>query len=75
MRVLAKTLSYGAMHLTVAITVAYALTSDWRIALGIGIVEPAVQTLAYTLHERLWVPRRERNGLAPISGTGPLPAA
>jgi uncharacterized membrane protein len=42
------------MHLTVAITVAYALTRDWRIALGVGVIEPMVQTVAYMIHERVW---------------------
>ena len=54
MRAIAKTLSYGTMHLTIAIAVAYALTGDWAIALGVGIIEPMVQTLAYSIHERLW---------------------
>ncbi len=53
-RQVAKTGSYSVMHLAVAMTVAYLLTGDWRIALGIGIVEPLVQTVAYTFHERVW---------------------
>ena len=53
-RQIAKTGSYSAMHLTVAVAVAYVLTGDWRVALGIGIVEPLVQTVAYTVHERIW---------------------
>ena len=53
-RQVAKTGSYSAMHLVVAVTVAYILSGDWRIALGIGIVEPMVQTVAYTIHERIW---------------------
>lgn len=53
-RQIAKTGSYSLMHLVVAITVAYTLSGDWRIALGIGIVEPMVQTVAYTIHERVW---------------------
>tara|TARA_R110001599_G_scaffold42875_3_gene128900 strand:+ start:3009 stop:3221 length:213 start_codon:yes stop_codon:yes gene_type:complete len=53
-RNLLKTLTYSAMHLTVAVTVAYVLTQDWRIALGVGVIEPLVQTVAYTFHERLW---------------------
>ena len=53
-RQIAKTGSYSLMHLMVAVTVAYILSGDWRIALGIGIVEPLVQTVAYTLHERVW---------------------
>ncbi|MGF1624826.1 MAG: DUF2061 domain-containing protein [Alphaproteobacteria bacterium] len=58
MRPFVKTLSYAVMHLTVAIAVAYALTGDWAIALGVGIIEPLVQTVAYSLHEKLWSPRR-----------------
>ncbi len=49
-----KPLTYSAMHLSVAITVAYALTRDWRIALGVGVIEPMVQTVAYMAHEKAW---------------------
>ena len=49
-----KPLTYSAMHLCVAVTVAYALTRDWRIALGVGVIEPIVQTFAYMAHERIW---------------------
>lgn len=49
-----KTASYAIMHLAVAIAVAYALTLDWRKALAIGIIEPFVQTFAFTLHDRYW---------------------
>lgn len=51
---LAKTLTYCAMHFTVAILVAYALTQNWAIALSIGVVEPLVQTFFFNLHERGW---------------------
>ncbi|MDX2072878.1 MAG: DUF2061 domain-containing protein [Alphaproteobacteria bacterium] len=51
---LAKTATYCAMHFTVAIIVAYALTSDWRIALSVGIIEPLVQTVFFNMHERGW---------------------
>lgn len=49
-----KTFSYSMMHLVVAITVAYALTRDWRAALAIGMIEPIFQTIAFALHERAW---------------------
>lgn len=49
-----KPLTYSAMHLCVAIAVAYALTRDWRIALGVGVIEPMVQTIAYMAHEKAW---------------------
>ena len=49
-----KPVTYSIMHLSVAIAVAYALTRDWRIALGVGVIEPMVQTVAYMLHEKAW---------------------
>lgn len=49
-----KTFSYSMMHLVVAITVAYALTRDWRAALAIGMIEPIFQTMAFAIHERVW---------------------
>jgi uncharacterized membrane protein len=49
-----KPVTYSVMHLVVAVSVAYALTQDWRIALGVGIIEPMVQTVAYVFHEKAW---------------------
>lgn len=54
MRLALKTGSYSLMHLTVAISVAYAITQNWRAALAAGLIEPAVQTVAYFLHDRAW---------------------
>jgi uncharacterized membrane protein len=68
-RQIKKTASYAVMHLTVAITVAYILSGDWRIALGIGIVEPMVQTVAYTLHERFWAPKAGAENTAKTPAT------
>jgi uncharacterized membrane protein len=49
-----KTLSYGVMHMVIAIMVAYALSGSWSIALAIGLIEPCVQTVAYFFHENIW---------------------
>lgn len=59
-----KIASYGVMHLIVAILVAYALTRDWRLALAVGLVEPFFQTIAYSIHDRVWhrIERRRRLG-------------
>lgn len=54
MRQIAKTTTYGTMHLTVAILVAYALSHNWALALSIGVIEPLIQTVAYTFHEMAW---------------------
>lgn len=58
MRTLAKTLSYATMHLTVAVGVAYAISGDWALALSIGLIEPAVQTCFFFLHEKTWERKR-----------------
>ncbi|NBB63997.1 DUF2061 domain-containing protein [Pseudomonas sp. ODNR1LW] len=57
-----KIASYGVMHLVVAILVAFAITRDWRIALAVGMVEPFFQTIAYSIHDRVWhrIERRRR---------------
>lgn len=53
-RLALKIASYGVMHLAVAILVAFALTRDWRLALAVGVVEPVFQTVAYSIHDRVW---------------------
>ncbi|MBP5856087.1 DUF2061 domain-containing protein [Marivibrio halodurans] len=73
-----KTATYAVMHLVVAMAVAYALSGSWKIALGIGLIEPAVQTVAYTLHERVWKRAAARRGQLDEGSQGeaprPLPA-
>lgn len=53
-RMAMKTGTYSAMHMVVAMAVAWAISGDWRVALGIGLIEPLVQTVAYAIHERIW---------------------
>lgn len=62
MKTIKKTLTYSAMHLTVAVAVAYALTRNWQAALAIGLVEPLFQTAAFALHERAWARVEARSG-------------
>lgn len=59
-----KTLTYGLMHLTVAIAVTYAVTRNWQAALAVGLIEPFIQTIAYNFHERAWSKAGERPALA-----------
>lgn len=55
-----KTVTYGVMHFCVAVTVAFAVTGSWLAALGVGFIEPMIQTVAYTLHEKAWARRALR---------------
>jgi uncharacterized membrane protein len=49
-----KTLTFAATHFTVAFGVAYALTGDVVIGGAVALVEPAVNTVAYYFHEKVW---------------------
>lgn len=68
MRQVLKTTTYALMHFVVAVGVAYGLTRNWQVALGIGLIEPIVQTVAYTIHERVW----ERSTRLKLIRFGPL---
>ncbi|AZU05339.1 hypothetical protein X907_2831 [Glycocaulis alkaliphilus] len=56
----AKAVTYAIMHLVVAMSVAFLLTWNWRAALAIGLIEPAVQTVAYYFHEKAWAKAEKR---------------
>jgi uncharacterized membrane protein len=61
MRRLAKTGSYWVVHITVAVTVAWALTGNLAAAMAIGLLEPTVQAFVFYIHEWLW----ERKAASP----------
>jgi len=61
-RIAVKTLTYGAMHFVVAVGIAMAVTQDWRSALAIGVLEPLVQMVFFTVHDRFWAAREARRG-------------
>ena len=51
---MSKTMSFAAVHFTVAFTVGYLMTGSMLVGGVIALVEPAVNTLAYHLHELAW---------------------
>jgi uncharacterized membrane protein len=53
-RDLAKTLTYLAVHLTVAFTVGYVLTGSVAIAGGFALIEPCLNAVAFFFHEKAW---------------------
>lgn len=58
---MAKTVSFAATHFTVAFGVAYALTGDVVIGGTLALAEPAVNTVAYHFHEKIWSRIRDRH--------------
>lgn len=51
---LMKTMTYLAVHLTVAFTVGYLLTGSVEIAGLITLIEPCANAVAFFFHEKLW---------------------
>ena len=49
-----KTLTFAVVHFSVAFGVGYLMTGSVLVGGAIALVEPAVNTLAYHLHERVW---------------------
>ena len=49
-----KTLTFAVMHFSIAFAVAYALTGSAIVGGAVALVEPAVNTVAFYVHERLW---------------------
>lgn len=49
-----KTTTFAIMHFTVAFTVAWLLTGDILVGGLVATVEPAVNTVAYFFHEKIW---------------------
>ncbi|MDT6960869.1 MULTISPECIES: DUF2061 domain-containing protein [Cupriavidus] len=57
---MAKTLTFGIMHLGIAFSVTYALTGSLAISGAITFIEPAVNTVAHYFFDRYWERRARR---------------
>lgn len=49
-----KTLSFAAVHFTVAFTVGTLMTGSMWVGGALAIVEPTCNTVAYYFHEKVW---------------------
>ena len=49
-----KTMSFAAVHFSVAFSVGYLMTGSLLVGGAIALVEPAVNTVAYHIHEKVW---------------------
>lgn len=58
-----KTMSFAAVHFTVAFSVAYLMSGSVLVGGAIALVEPVINTVAYHVHELLWK-RAQRSGPA-----------
>lgn len=56
-----KTMSFAAVHMSVAFTVGYLMTGDVLVGGALALVEPLVNTVAYHIHEKVWQARSTVN--------------
>jgi uncharacterized membrane protein len=49
-----KTMSFAVVHFTVAFSVGWAVTGSPIIGGVLALVEPAVNTIAFYVHEQVW---------------------
>lgn len=49
-----KTISFAIVHFTVAFTVGYLMTGSILFGSALALVEPAVNTVAFHIHEKVW---------------------
>ncbi len=58
-----KTITFAIVHMLVAFGVVYLMTGSVAIGGAVALVEPAVNTIAYFFHEKVWerwIVRRNR---------------
>ena len=49
-----KTLTFAALHFTVAFSIGWLLTGSWWIGGVLAVVEPACNTVVFYFHEKVW---------------------
>ena len=58
---LLKTMTYLAVHLTVAFTIGYLITGSVQIAGLLTLIEPCANAVAFFFHEKAWKWKLSRN--------------
>jgi uncharacterized membrane protein len=51
---MAKTASFAVLHFSVAFSVGYTLTGSALVGGTIALVEPAINTVVFFFHEKVW---------------------
>ncbi|SOY57908.1 conserved hypothetical protein; putative exported protein [Cupriavidus taiwanensis] len=61
---MAKTLTFGIMHLGIAFSVTYALTGSLAVSGAVTFIEPAINTVAHYFFDQYWDKRQHRHAPA-----------
>jgi uncharacterized membrane protein len=68
---MAKSATFGIMHVGIAFSVGYALTGSLAIAGALTVVEPLCNTVAHYFFDRWWEGRARRRAAAAQAQTEP----
>jgi uncharacterized membrane protein len=66
-----KTITFACMHFSIAFGVVYLMTGSVLIGGAVALVEPAVNTVAFYFHEKVWQ-RFERRKQLQLSPNSPI---
>lgn len=59
--IMTKTLTFAILHFSVAFTVTYLLTGSVIIGGTVALVEPAINTVVFYFHEKVWRKHEQRS--------------
>lgn len=62
-----KTFTFAILHFSIAFSVAYVLTGSFVVGGAIALVEPAINTVGFYFHERVWQRIEARRGRAVVA--------
>ncbi len=62
-----KTTTFAIMHFTVAFAVVYLMTGSLVIGGAVALVEPAINTVAFHFHEKVWKRIEQKRQAGPIA--------
>lgn len=58
-----KTITFACMHFSIAFGVVYLLTGSIMVGGAVALIEPAINTVAFYFHEKLWTRIEHRRRL------------
>lgn len=59
-----KTISFAIVHFSVAFTITYIMTGSIVIGGALALIEPAVNTAAFYIHEKIWRQKHKQEEMA-----------
>lgn len=65
---MAKSATFGALHVVIAFSIGYALTGSIAIAGAITLIEPVANTVAHYFFDRWWTRREARRAMSTTGG-------